>query len=354
MSKRVRVNPLFLSTSNAILFCIVIFIFLIAPFFVDKFSNLTVKSCYLATPTRGGDYGFISRETFDKKGAVDVLILGSSFMWTGVNAEIIKNEIDRKAKIDSNVINFGTNWKSMALLYRLFKDISDNRKVKMLMIPALTLSEVKKEQMHILSKYWLPFDLIMENKKEFNIDFLIKSYAIKLLGLPRQLLSLVRNDFNENTFDTSKYGSYLVPAGYYGRPFFKKEYEAPHIKPSELLKGISHHDLVSRKSELKDSSRVAFIKLILQLAERKGTRVIFLKPKQCPSDKGGADETVFIPAAFKKKVHVISLNDNELYPSLSKTEVENMYYNKNHLNSNGNKYFTKTILPAIMEIYENI
>ena len=49
--------------------------------------------------------------------------------------------------------------------------------------------------------------------------------------------------------------------------------------------------------------------------------------------------------------HSQSIRPNELFESMSDDSIKYFYYDE-HLNSNGNEYFTASIFPAIAEFYE--
>ena len=51
-------------------------------------------------------------------------------------------------------------------------------------------------------------------------------------------------------------------------------------------------------------------------------------------------------------VTMLGVPNRQLFAPLKEEQVQNLYYDDNHLNANGTLYFTRAMLPAILELYE--
>jgi hypothetical protein len=69
-----------------------------------------------------------------------------------------------------------------------------------------------------------------------------------------------------------------------------------------------------------------------------------------------AEERLAWPDVFGRELKLIGVPEAKMFAGMTEEQVRRFYYTTRevtfeHLNRNGNEYFTRTIAPALLEIY---
>ena len=118
-----------------------------------------------------------------------------------------------------------------------------------------------------------------------------------------------------------------------------------------LTKSFSLQGSLVSQFEL-DSLQNHFLEKFVKLAKENGTQIIFLNIpllKETQSDE--IVEKQCWPERFSGEVELIGIRPTELFQGISEKDRQDLYYDPRHFNANGQELYTRSILPALGEVY---
>jgi hypothetical protein len=65
------------------------------------------------------------------------------------------------------------------------------------------------------------------------------------------------------------------------------------------------------------------------------------------------EERTFWPNLFGSRLIMMGIPPSELFEGLSEENIFKLFYNFEHLNQNGQEFFTSIITPRLVQIYED-
>ena len=347
------INQPFSSKKQKIFFITIICFFISLPVIMHHFELYPDKvELYKSIPNNYGPYHSFSREIFKSKDTLDLLFIGSSLLWTGIDDQYISKMLSEINDSDINVKLFGINWRGEDILYYIIRDIVENLPVKRLILSMPTTKHNDNNIHNVLYRF-LQYphykDYILGLNSKYNFIY----YAASILSAPRQLIT---NFKKENTFSNyenfDQIGSYKVNSGFNGAPFkYVNRKNSNYFSEKNTMYSFAESNFKFQGPDINEYQK-HYIGKIFELLENNDIKTAIIHiPKYSERESDKISERVCWPKTFDTKVDIIGIKPNELFKSMSEDSIKYFYYDE-HLNSNGNEYFTESIFPAIAKFYE--
>jgi hypothetical protein len=193
-------------------------------------------------------------------------------------------------------------------------------------------------------------------------------YAGSVLGSPRHLLSLFRPDrLDSSPYAPVRNGDIFVRADEHGAvkierglvpdSFTRWTPSAPQLDPRSMTYSDAARADFRFTGDPLNRFQTHFLRLCFELLERRKIPAALVHvPLWHERASNVVEERMDWPAIFGRNVELVGVPPARLFAGMTEKEKRLLYYNtpdlpKEHLNRNGSEYFTRTIAPAIVEIY---
>jgi hypothetical protein len=358
--------PAFCSSRQAAAFAALLAILIALPALFAGAGLLHRSDVYLAIPWKYGESPWTQQKIFTEKGDVDIALISSSHLWAGVDTPYLQNELSRQLGRPATVFTLGWPWPGFDVTYTVARDLLNQRRVRMLVID--DEDERPHDAPHLLAAYWFRVgDEPNELRNLPGVDD-VSLYGSAVLGMPRQLLSLVRRDPVEDpASDRPNYwsvsyrarnfaqqlGSLSVRLGFNYSRNFVEFYPAVRATASDAR---IYSDATRNSFRFGGPSsgryQLQFAKKIGQLCKEKGVRLIVLKLPQFEQRK---EMTVDAREPWMEivsgPVDIVGIPPAKLFGAMSDEEIQRLFYDEVHFNQNGQRFFTPLITPALIKLY---
>jgi hypothetical protein len=341
----------FKNNKERIAFIVLLLFVLFSPFltyFIDR------PIAYRSVSLRCGPYAYIADEIFNKTEAIDMLFLSSSEIWTGVNIKHLRKLWKSKHHKDFNIVMLGSNWRGMDRFYFILKDVLKRRRVKTLVLSIYGRTTFPYYgSKHLFS--------IFEHRKDFNgmsLKNYLLFYAQSIWGMPRLIYEwLVPNKIPVDCINghATNYGFLEQNLGYDPlspkAELFKKRDDKPPIFGShEVTYWGGGSKIFPKPPPLEDNNfELHFYEKIVSICKKYNIKIALIQIP-LPTDQG--DTITFAQESRHKEIPIIGMPLHMLFPNMSLDAIKGFYYNNNHLNSNGARYFTESISDVLYDFYE--
>jgi hypothetical protein len=315
------------------------------PHYSEKFKSLPSSDLGHPSP-----YSFIAEEISNSAKPIDILILGSSFGWTGLDATEIKSELSKEISREAIVLNFGTNWRGEEQYYIILRDLLLKRKIQMVLWTQPVWEYQQQQTWHFRSNYFMRFGdrTLIEGLPLYDK---ITWYGHLVLGSPRQLLSAFRPNLTHYPINHSdSFGSYLKMSGFNGKPFQAQEIRPLNLNPDDLFASTNNLGQFQKDCSPFPEFQTFWLNKFGELVDKES---IFITAISIPVWKYRKECFVkqSLLALAPLKADLLGIPPAKLFGNMPDLEQETYFYNE-HLNLNGSKYFTCSILPGIIAAYK--
>lgn len=100
--------------------------------------------------------------------------------------------------------------------------------------------------------------------------------------------------------------------------------------------------------------QLAFMQKVAQLAREHQVKMVYLHvPWSTEMRSATVNPNGFWPDVFRDDFTMIGIPPAKLFAGLSDEEVLTLYWEYRHFNENGQKFFTRVVTPALVQLYEN-
>jgi hypothetical protein len=344
------VAPAFRSTRQAAVFCAAVLGLLALPAIFTALGLYNRRDAYLEMPIGDGGLAYIEKQGLEERSDIDLLLVGDSLLWLGVDTVYIQNELERAEGRPVNVMMFAHNARGLDLDYGMIRDVLARRRVKTLVL-ASSPPWNHQEGPHHYAYHFLPYSEDPALSEGVSLQNRLIFYAASVLGAPRHLLSLLRRNPDYDHWVRPMRGSHLVPEGFYGAPYEPLDRDPPAV-PTETLIGSAASAPAFAFTEPPFSPyQEHFARLIVDMARAHGTRLVtFRIPRWSDRASPVAAERADWPRVFGADTTIVGVAPAVLFGGLNEDEIKRLYTNE-HFNASGATRFTRTITPALLEIY---
>jgi hypothetical protein len=305
---------------------------------------------------------------------IDIAFVGSSHLLFGIDTPYVQQKLREQIGDQAVVRSICFRWCGFDFLYFVSKDLLARRHIKTLVFDD-ECSLPLPEGFHTLAPQWFRFEnngdlsgLPLRNQGAY--------YYAAMLGMPRHVLALVspnlpndpdlwlRGEFGyfHAANPESRLGSlaaHLVfnPASSVSGSNFVSFVPPMGTKPAGvcIFSAATASNFVFGRRAL-PANQIYFAKKLAALAQSHGCRLVELHlPMNFLSER---NSPVMTESRDWFKVMqmggcLMGIPNARLFAGLSAEEISRLYYDMDHLNENGQRYFTSVITPALLQIHES-
>ena len=341
-----------MNNKRVLIFCLIILFFLLLPILLDIFEIPNNSERFKSLPSNDlghpSPYINIANELTNSSEPIDILILGSSFGWTGLDASIITEKLSKEIGRSAKVLNFCSNWRGEDQYYIILHEILKKREVKFVVFTQPVWSIQQQNTWHFRTSHFMKFS---DNYLLDGLSVLDKItwYGHLVLGAPRQLISGLRPNLIPDIIPHAEsFGSMLKKRGFHGEEF--KIYE-PLINQKEV-------NLEIGKSEYKDFDHnfpkfqtFWFNRIRELLDNNKINRALISIPIWSHRNDNFIRRSLVLNDIYQ--CDLIANVPKKLFGRFDDKKQKLFFYNE-HMNYNGAKYFTNSIANKIIDKYKCI
>lgn len=358
MSKEASVNrailrPAFESNTQAFGFLAVVVLVLILPVLLTESGMISRRDSYEIMPENQGAYTFVENEIFDNEEDIDILFIGSSVIWNAIDTPHVQKELSSRLGRPARVVTFGHYFNSIDIPYMQIRDLLQRKRVWLVVmsIPRMPFTEGPSTTAYRFIRYSDDGELFDGLPFKGKMSF----YACSILRSPRDLLTLIRANRSKRSQFTDDLGADKAELGMGRNPesFERFEPSPPSIPASMLLFSERTRDQFYFTGEDLPAYQNYYLENLVGMLKRNDIPLMILNVPQY-SERGSPKiiERRDWSKVFGDNIPQVGVSSAVLYAGLSDDEVERLHYDDEHINKNGSEYFTRTVLPAILEVYE--
>jgi hypothetical protein len=340
------------STRQAALFCALLAALLGLPAVLSALGLYSRRDAYQEMPQGAGPYAFIEVQVLDERSDVDVLLIGPSVLWMGVDAPLLAAELERREGRPVNVLTFGYKYPGLDVAYAMLRDALAHRRVRTLVMTLLHRSEDDHDP-HPWSYHFLPWGEDPAMTRGLGARDQLALYAESVLGAPRHLLSFVRAnpDKADHPLERTR-GANLQETGFRGAPYRPLRLDPPAVPVETLVYSPASADRFAFDQQPWTPYQAHFLDLIVDLVRTHGIRLIALHVPQWTERASRVVEERFDwSAALGVGASIVGVPPAVLFAGLSEDEIERLYADTRHFNASGAALFTRAVAPALLELH---
>jgi hypothetical protein len=307
---------------------------------------------YKEVPTGAGPFGYIEHEVFEEVGDIDVLFVGSSLLWAGIESDTVERALSSALGRPAKVVVLGSNWQGADLPYVLLRDVLARRRVGMVALSG-PLATFIPDTPHLQAHRWARYGEYPEVTEAMPFRSSMSLYAAGVLGAPRHLVSWLRpNRVSPAELDPEWLRSEHAQQGYHGVPFVVEDRTAVDVPTESMISKPSSPGVFRILGSTPGPYERAFLKATGELLRRNGVAAIAI---HVPTARERGEDVVRERFRWDEELGtpcpVIGVPSATLFGGKTPEQVLHYYYDE-HLNRNGAARFTATIAPAIARAYE--
>jgi hypothetical protein len=360
-------SPTFSSTRQAAGFALLLLVLFLSPLLVGKSLLPPREELYSAPSWAYGAFPYMHDQIFEEKGDIDIAFMGSSPLYWGIDTPYVQSKMSEMLGRPAVVRSLCWHWSGFDALYFMSRDLLQHRKVHMIVFCDLIFPDTSNAAHRSTSKWFLWSEDAGEISG-MNRRAKATFYAAALIGMPRNLLDLLRNNLPAIPSDdilwrpgdpkvknpATRLGSLAVVAAP-GRVFTEFTPQTP-ASPLDLCVYSE-----ATKTNFQFSTRpvlptqVAFCHKMAALAREYGVKLVYLHmPRTYERTSAAIHQSAYWPDVFAGDVTMIGIPGAKLFAGLTEEDLTNKLYNDFvHLNKNGQKFFTPLVTPGLVQVYEN-
>ena len=351
-SKDEVLEPAFKTNVGAVWFLVLVVFALVLPKIITSTDLISRRHSYEILPESLGAYSFMSDEVFEKKEELDILFIGTSIIWNGVDTPQVQQALSEHLGRPAHAVTFGYSFNSFDISYSLLKDLLERRRVRLvvLSIPRLTYPEGPSAT----AFKFLRYDENPEIVAGLSLESKISLYACSVLRSPRDLLTIARPNLPVESRYAETFGAFKreVGIGEDPRTFERFAPPVPLLQSTDLIYSDSTKDLFKFTNTRIPAHQDYYLEKVVELLrENRVPFAILNVPQYSERHRDKVVELENWQERFGTDIPLMGIPPTTLFAGLSEKEVEKLHSDHEHFNLNGCELYTDAILPAILEVY---
>jgi hypothetical protein len=341
--------PAFSSTRQKAVFGLTLLFFLMLPVLLLAIGRNSREELYRGISERAGAFDFIRRQIFEDRSDVDIAFCGTSLLAGAINPEMVGQELSRALGRPSRVVLLPQSWQGPDMNYVVARDLLEHRKVKVLVIAAPAWVH-RQNQPHVQLFRVIGYGDQPHALDGLGLRYRLAIYGDYVLGAPRRALDLLRpNLVDPHAGFIHEYGT---AAGYRGAPFVRHESTAAPVPPRQMIASGETTDIFHFDGPPLNNYQLHFIRKTVELTRHHDTTLVILHMPS-PSERGSriVPDRQLMPSVFADGVVFSGIASASMFQNVPPGDFFD-YFHDEHLNTNGMELFTKTITPALIQIYD--
>ncbi len=364
-------DPAFSSTKQAGAFALLLLVLLILPLILEPRILPSRVESYSSAGWIDGAYPYLDQQIFIEKGPLDIVFIGPSHMWAAIDTPAVQEALSQKLGRPAVVRTLGWTNAGYDALYFATQDLLQHRQVHLLVYyDAYQI----KDNPHELASLWFRFGDNAQVLTDLPLRLKISYYFASLVGLPHNLLGLLRTrlpaDLNspkktywEERVDAerivSRLGSVASKKGFTpdnnttSAPFEVFKPEPTGRSSKAVIYSKTTREQFKFTATDNDSWQYVFARKFVSLAQEHHTRLALLHiPTWDEGRKTVIEERQNWPEFLKGDIAMIGITPEKFGEGISDADFIKLFGNSDHLNKNGQEYFTSIIIPRLLELYD--
>ena len=361
--------PAFASPKQAAGFALLLLLLILLPALMGKNALPPREDIYADIPWRFGPFNHIRHQIFEEKEDIDILFIGSSRIWSGIDTSQVQKELSKKLGRPAVVQTLGWAWNGFDADFFVARDLLQHRKVRMIVFYDETRLE---DAPHPAARYWFRFGDDAEALRGLPLRIQAIYYFASILEMPENLAGLVRANIPDElvspekdhwkTFFHSKNSAELMGA-LTVETNAKPDLPFVRFMPAG---GVSTSDVCIYAPETKSRFsfsgtptpewQLHFARKFAELAKAHGTKLVELNllPQYAggPVDTSLIQEREFWPEALGAEVAMMGVPPGRLYSGIADQDMPRLFYMLSHYNMNGQQFYTRLITPSLLRLYD--
>jgi len=354
-------RPAFASQKTIFSLSLLLAIIMALPALVSSTGWKDRRDIYPAIPLSQGPFQWVQEKVFGETGDIDVVFMGSSHIWSGIDAPFVQRKLSERLGRPAKVFTLAWPWAGIDAEYIVGRDLLERRHVRMLVID----DTGGGDHPHLNSSRWFRIGSDSEAMQGLPLLPRARLYSSAVLGMPRQLLTFLRpnkldDHFNGRLNDSVSYASIPQNLGALRVPMI---WDAPRFVPFQPRGNAKPDDTLVYSQATRSQFRfppapnvyqLHFARKLAQLCKARGTRLVILKMPIF-----GEDGPIVVsapelsPNLLGPSVDVVGIPPRLLLSGVSAGDVKKLFVNSVHLNQNGMEMFTPLVTGALLRIYES-
>lgn len=349
------IRPAFTSNARAVAFALLIIFCLVSPL-LQAIHPPAREQIYKAVATTSGPLSFFSRQAFVERGDIDILFLGSSISWAGIDAAYMQSALSGHLARPATVLSVGSNWRGEDLLYYQLRDLLERRHVNLLVFSPPVLED-REDAPHSQAFRWADLRATPA-APPLTLRQRAAEFGLLVLGSPRRWLMYLRDELGTppDAVDASL-GAYRARLGYRPvgaprEPFVAFDPPPPAFDGASLLFGPATAGHFRFSNESLTTYQAHYLALINELAEQHHVKIAVLHiPRHTEALDSTIGERTDWRNVFGANVPMVGVVPQRLFAGLDAPAIRQLYYD-DHFNENGNGYFSRAIAPGLLRAYD--
>jgi hypothetical protein len=302
-------------------------------------------------------------QIFVEKGDIDIAFMGPSTMFWGIDTPRVEAELSKQLGRPAVVRSLCWNAPGFDPFYFIMEDLLRRRKVRVIVL--CDCATGARSTAHSGAPSWFRWADNAGEIDDLGLRAKISFYSSAILGIPRNLLGMLRPNLP------------VIPGDEISWPGFS-HLKSPALRLGSLAVNLSRGGTFShyaprtdaRPSDVcvySDATRqnfkfsgtpmtrmqAQFLGKIGALAHNRQVKLVYLHmPLSTEKKSPVIEEDFFWPDFLGGEVTMMGIPSAKLFAGLGEEEIGRFFWNYQHLNQNGQEYFTSVIAPSIAGIYE--
>ena len=345
-------RPAFPTTRNSIAFGILLLFLLTLPLTLYSIGLPSRYAVYRGVAQQAGPFDFLRRVVFEQTEPLDVVVLGHSLLKLSMEYEQIEQGLQREFGRPARTLVAGLNWEGVDMQYFLLRDLLEHRKVRMLIVQMPTLAQRSRRPHAQTFRVfrWGDFPGALDG---LGVRDEAGLYAACVLGAPRHLLTLLRPNLIDPSMGALRPTEERERFGYFGSPFVAVNTRPPEFTAESLIYSPERVGPFDFSGAPLNSYQLHFARKIAELARQHHTQLVVMHvPLASEYGQSRIVERGNWRELLGQDVEVIGAPSASLFPGMDEDRVH-LYYEDEHMNFNGMRYFTRVMTPALVRIYRD-
>lgn len=361
-------RPAFASTKSAAAFALLLLAVLLAPVLVGKNLLPPREQAYSVQGWGNGPYPWIRNQIFEETNAIDIAILGSSHIWNDLDTPYLQAKLSERLGRPAVVRTVAWGGAGYDGLFFIARDLLAHRRVQLLVFYD---EDTGLRNSQIPTLFRLGDDAAVLRGLPLSEQGTF--YFAAVVGMPRNLLCLVRPNLptplvTDKPNYWTAYACAPNPATQLGcltsRQGFAPDTLTAHALFEPFAPGTAAQsaDAIFYSPETKNIFEFSsapipgwqahFARRFAALLREQDVRPVMLYlPVLAEARSPVILERAFWPDILDD-APLLGIPPAKLFGGLTDAELHKIYADPVHFNENGQKYFTRLITPALLQLYE--
>jgi hypothetical protein len=357
-------RPAFASTRQAAMFGLLLLLLLLLPFVMRKSWLPPRQEIYSSLPWGVGAFPYLREQIFDEKEEIDLLFVGSSRIWWGIDTPQVQKALSEKLGRKAVVRTLGWDSPGFDPMYFIMRDLLECRKVHVIVFS--DCSTGAGNTAHLRAPAWFRLADNSGDLAGLAWRSRISFYTSAILGMPRNLLGLLRTNLPALSSDEISWTGFEHvgnPSLRLGSLALRMRVDQPFTdyapQTSARPSGVRIYSEATKaefgfRGNSIPAMQAAFVAKIGALARERHVKLVYLHlPESTEMKSQLIEEPVFWPGLVGGDLTMMGIAPAKLFGGLADEDILKLFFNYEHFNQNGQVYFTSMIIPSLVQVYED-